>query len=303
MTTHRGFLLLLALCLLAPATLAQQPPDPPIQDGPMMGINMVAPDAPNAPPNLPPGVTVVQAMEGTPAQKAGLMPGDIILKFDGKDVTGIKSIQALMPTYSIGDTIEITYKRGEETLTTKLTLGSRKAIMEEAQRRDALVGLPMPPFQVDEWINGPVDAATLKGKVVVIHFFEMLCAGSLGYSLPRISKWAEQYGKFTDFALIGIHSTWEMHESQTPDKIKDFVTRREYKYPIGIDHLTEKVRPDTLFGFRIGNPEGRLGTPGTVIVDKKGIVRFKQYGNFDDKEVEKLIETLLAEPAAPEPPK
>ena len=108
MTIHRGILVLLAFCLLAPATLAQQPPDPPVQDGPMMGISMVAQDAPNAPPGLPPGVLVQEAMEGTPAEKAGLKPGDLITKFDGKEVTGIKSIQALMPTYSIGDTIEVT---------------------------------------------------------------------------------------------------------------------------------------------------------------------------------------------------
>ena len=264
----------------------------------MMGISMDGPDAPNAQPGMPPGARVAAPpMEGAPAEVAGLQMFDVITKIDGKEITGIKAVQGLIPTYNIGDTIEITYLRGAETRTTKITLGSRKAILEAQEKRFLLVGLPMPTIECDEWINGPFESTQLKGKVVVLHFFEMLCAGSLGYSLPRVSKWQEKYGKFTDFALVGIHSTWEMHESQTPDKIKEFVTRREYKYPIGIDHLREHIGPATLWNYSMATEEGRLGTPGIVIVDKKGIVRFKKYGNLDDAEAEKLIDALIAEPA------
>lgn len=304
MIAVRRFASVLALvfCLSAFAAAGAwaqfEPPRPPEQqpDGPMLGIQM-SQEAPG------PGIHIVIAIEGGPAEAAGLQPRDVLLKLDGRDLVDFKSLQSLLPTYNIGDTVELVIQRGTETVTTKLKLGSRKAIQEADRKRNLLVDLPVPPIAVSEWVNGPFDPATqFKGKVTVIHFFEMLCAGSLGYSLPRITEWVKKYGPNPAFAAIGIHSVWELHDRQTPEALKEFLARREIKYPVGID----KLRPqdprgnETLWNFRIANEEGRLSTPGTVIVDKQGIVRFKKYGNIDPTqlvEVEKLIDQLLAAPA------
>lgn len=295
--------LLLTCLLLAPAVAAQPNPEPPQQppDGPMLGINIITPEMQ---PDLPPGVTLLEPIEDGPAVAAGLASLDRIIKIDKAEIREMKNLQDLLKTYSIGDVIEIEFQRGEEVRTTKLTLGSRAAIQARMKQRNALVGMPMPPFEVSEWVNGPVDPAQLKGKVVVIHFFEMLCAGSLGYSLPRIARWSEKYGKFTDFALVGIHSVWESPETQTPEALKEFVARRQIKYPVGIDqHHKLMNRCVTLHGYRIITEDDHYGTPGTVVIDKDGIVRYKKCGNFDDAEVEKLIDDLLAKPAGGEPPK
>ncbi len=298
----------LVFCLAAASAIAQMEPprqqDPP-PDGPMLGIQGF--DS-TMQPAAGPGVTIVVPLEGGPADAAGVKPGDVLVKIDGRDILDMRSLQSLLPTYTVGDTIELTLKRGAETVALKMKLGSRRAIQEAEAKRSLLVGLPMPPIAVTEWVNGPFDPASLQGKVAVVHFFEMLCAGSLGYSLPRITKWAGKYGQNPEFAVVGIHSVWELHDRQTPEALKEFVARREIKYPIGIDvQRPQDARGnETLWNFRIGNDEGRLATPGTVIVDKQGIVRFKKYGNVDEVEVEALIDRLLAEPAgggAVEPPK
>lgn len=39
------------------------------------------------------------------------------------------------------------------------------------------------------------------------------------------------------------------------------------------------------------------GTPCTVVIDKKGVIRFKKFGHVDETSVKALITSLLAEPA------
>lgn len=57
-----------------------------------------------------------------PADKAGIKTGDVITKVGNIEVGRAGSISTLIGEYKVGDTVELTYVRGDETKTTKVTL-------------------------------------------------------------------------------------------------------------------------------------------------------------------------------------
>lgn len=61
---------------------------------------------------MPKGVYVGQVYEGTAAQKAGLVKGDIITKFDGSSVASMEELQKMMEYYPAGSEVEITIQQG-----------------------------------------------------------------------------------------------------------------------------------------------------------------------------------------------
>jgi putative serine protease PepD len=64
---------------------------------------------------------------GSPAAKSGLQPGDLITAINGKAVSSTDQFIATLDTYSPGDVITLTVKRGGKTLSIKVTLGTRPA--------------------------------------------------------------------------------------------------------------------------------------------------------------------------------
>jgi S1-C subfamily serine protease len=61
------------------------------------------------------------AYPGSPADKAGLVGGDIITTFDGQRVTEEDELRDLLEKTPIGKTVDVVYIRDGETKTTKLT--------------------------------------------------------------------------------------------------------------------------------------------------------------------------------------
>ena len=75
---------------------------------------------------LPIGVYIAQVFDGTPAQRAGLVKGDIITTFDGEDVETMEELSKLLDATPAGTEVEMTVMKSvlggyEETvLTVKL---------------------------------------------------------------------------------------------------------------------------------------------------------------------------------------
>ncbi len=61
--------------------------------------------------NMPTGVYVAQVFENTAAEKYGIIPGDIITKFDGKEITSMDSLTTTLQYYAAGTSVEITVMR------------------------------------------------------------------------------------------------------------------------------------------------------------------------------------------------
>jgi len=61
---------------------------------------------------MPRGVYVGQVYEGTAAEKAGIVKGDIITKFDGSSVSSMEELQSTMEYYAAGTEVELTIQQG-----------------------------------------------------------------------------------------------------------------------------------------------------------------------------------------------
>lgn len=63
---------------------------------------------------------------GSPADKAGLVGGDIVTTFDGQKIESDDEIMDLLGRTPVGKTVDVVYVRDGETKTTKLTTVSRE---------------------------------------------------------------------------------------------------------------------------------------------------------------------------------
>jgi serine protease Do len=69
------------------------------------------------------GALVASVGEKSPAEKAGLKAGDIILKFDGKKIDAMRDLPKLVSNTKVGKTVMLEIWRNKKLITKKLTLG------------------------------------------------------------------------------------------------------------------------------------------------------------------------------------
>jgi serine protease Do len=62
---------------------------------------------------MPKGVYVVSVAEGSGAEAAGIIKGDVITKFDGEKISSFSDLQDVLQYYAVGDTAKITVMRPE----------------------------------------------------------------------------------------------------------------------------------------------------------------------------------------------
>lgn len=118
-----------------------------------------------------------------------------------------------------------------------------------------------PPFQCTEWFNAqPMTLEDLKGKVVVLTFWGGFDTSHFAMNrLAELRILHELFGTHDDVAVIGIHDA-----SNEPDEIAHYIERYEITFPVGRD-------ADPFVSF---NNYGINAIPQTVLIDKKGILRY-----------------------------
>jgi S1-C subfamily serine protease len=62
---------------------------------------------------------------GSPAEKAGLLPGDVLVALDGRTVADVKGLSAVLRSLAPGATVDITILRGGEQRRVTATLEAR----------------------------------------------------------------------------------------------------------------------------------------------------------------------------------
>jgi thiol-disulfide isomerase/thioredoxin len=151
---------------------------------------------------------------------------------------------------------------------------------------------PAPEWKCSEWLNGnPGALANNRGKVVIIHFFQMWCPVCNAFTIPLLERWEQKYADRSDVMLVSVHSVFEGYEAQTPELLKVFVKDKGIRHPVCIDAYPAPgaETPVTMEAFDAG------GTPHVAIVDKQGLLRFSHFGRFDPKTVEFFIGRLADE--------
>jgi len=83
--------------------------------------------------NLPvsQGAYVTRVVPGSPADKAGIKAGDIIVGIDGKPVKSMDDVIARVRTHGVGDKVSVTYYSGGSKKTTQLTLAEKPTTLPQ----------------------------------------------------------------------------------------------------------------------------------------------------------------------------
>jgi peroxiredoxin len=152
-----------------------------------------------------------------------------------------------------------------------------------------------PELAVSKWFNTerPLSLAELRGRVVLLHAFQMLCPGCVSHGTPQAAK-AHRMFRNTDLVVIGLHTVFEHHAAMTPVSLEAFIHEYRLTFPIGVDQSDEKSPiPVTMQRFQM------QGTPTSILIARDGNIRHQGFGQEDDMALGMIIGTLLAEkPAA-----
>ncbi|MDQ0607190.1 peroxiredoxin [Variovorax sp. W1I1] len=149
-----------------------------------------------------------------------------------------------------------------------------------------------PALQVSRWLNTevPLTLESLRGRVVVLHAFQMLCPACVSHALPQAKKTRQLFAA-SDVAVIGLHTVFEHHDVMTAAALDAFVHEYRYTFPIGIDTPSQGSIPATMREYQL------QGTPSTVLIDRRGRIRLSHFGLLDDMALGGAIGQLAAEDA------
>ncbi len=76
--------------------------------------------------NMPVGLYVVSVSQGSGAEKAGVLMGDVIIKADGQTVTTMDELNDIRDKHKAGESMELTVVRSGQTMSLKVVLGEEK---------------------------------------------------------------------------------------------------------------------------------------------------------------------------------
>lgn len=150
---------------------------------------------------------------------------------------------------------------------------------------------PAFPLQTDQWLNtpAPIELGTLRGKVVLLHAFQMLCPGCLMYGLPQAERVHRAF-RNQDVAVIGLHTVFEHHDVMGWDALQVFTQEYGWSFPIAVDRADpDGPLPRTMRAYHFE------GTPSFALLDRAGRIRLQHLGQIDDLILGAAIGQLLAE--------
>lgn len=147
MSFNKKFLVIVSLLLTSGTALAQQtpapppPPDPaPLMDlnrhfsfffdgGGFLGVNVEDIDREKAARyglRDARGVGITSVVSGSPAEKAGLRKDDVILRFDGENITSARKLTRLVSEVAPDHSVRLGISRGGSEQDVTVTIGQRK---------------------------------------------------------------------------------------------------------------------------------------------------------------------------------
>ena len=152
--------------------------------------------------------------------------------------------------------------------------------------------LPLAPeLVVSEWFNTPLPITLegLRGKVVYLHSFQLLCPGCVAESLPQVKR-IERLFANTDLKVIGLHTVFEHHAAMTPVTLKAFIHEYRLTSPIGVDQADDGDVPVTMARY------GLRGTPSSVLIGRDGtlLASFPSAAEPTGPEMTKAVDAALA---------
>lgn len=147
----------------------------------------------------------------------------------------------------------------------------------------------LPEWRVSTWLNTPkpITLASLRGRVVLVHTFQMLCPGCVAYGLPQAERVRKAFPA-SELAVVGMHTVFEHHAVMTVDALRAFIHEYRWSFPIGVDEPDGRGGPpQTMVRY------GMRGTPSCLVLDRQGRVCLHHFGQIDDLVLGALLGRLI----------
>jgi thiol-disulfide isomerase/thioredoxin len=133
-----------------------------------------------------------------------------------------------------------------------------------------------------EWINSPpLTAEGLQGRVVLVQFWTYSCINWIR-TLPYVRAWDRKY-RDKGLVVIGVHAPEFEFEKQLAN-VRRAAESFGVDYPVAVDN-----------DFAIWRAFGNRYWPALYLIDARGRVRYRRFGEGDYEQSERMIQELLAE--------
>ncbi len=222
-------------------------------------------------------VEVASVLKESPAQKAGLAPGDIITTVDETSIKSVRDLKIILRTKVVGDSLEITYTRKNKSLSSTLTLTSTPSPKQLVSSQ--LMGEKAPDFAFAPITaqHGEAKSTTklseIEGKITIIDFWATWCKPCEPFK-TQLSKVKGKYKDNLQIVALSSESTKTLAAH-----VKDHTT----PYIVASD-ASEAIH-DRYFVRSI---------PLIIILDKDHKVRKVITGDDDPALITKSIQALMA---------
>ena len=155
-------------------------------------------------------------------------------------------------------------------------------------------GQPAPAWQTSQWFNtaAALQLQDLRGRVVVLHAFQMLCPGCVQQGLPQAQRIQAAFDE-RDVAVVGLHAVFEHHAAMTAVSLRAFLHEYRVDFPVGVDAHAADARDPIPLTMRA---YGLQGTPSLLLIDRRGDLRLHAFGAAEDLAVGAAIAALVGEP-------
>ena len=152
----------------------------------------------------------------------------------------------------------------------------------------ASAATPAPPLQVAQWFHAGtgLELDALRGRVVALHAFQMLCPGCVSHGLPQALRIRQTF-RPEDVVVLGLHSVFEHHEAMTPVALRAFLHEYRIRFPVAVDQPDRGPMPRTMAEW------GLEGTPSLILFDRQGRMRARHLGSVPDMAVGAEIMQLV----------
>lgn len=224
-----------------------------------------------------PGVLIRSVMRASPAERAGLTDGDVVMSIDGQNVSGPSELRAHVLQAQAGARVSLGVLRGAETRLFAVDLEA--APNDDELMRKNYVGARAPDFGALDTVQGSITPSLLglKGRVVVLEFWASWC-GVCHVMAPTLNDWNDRYSA-QGVTVLGV----------THDPV-DVAGRTAGElgmgYPLASDATGSMLRAYRAYAL-----------PTLFVIDKQGNVRDVLIGYSTPRlrEIEALVRKLIAE--------